>query len=907
MSEILNRLPQDEFEIVLFGDATLLHSPIEEWPLCDALIAFFSNGFPMDKAERYVTLRKPILVNDLTKQRLLMDRRSVYSTLQAHGIPVPRHVSVDFEDTTQNIEQFDDYIVVDGTRMDKPFVEKPIDGENHNIHIYYPMSAGGGCKHLFRKIGNRSSEFHPSENEIRTCGSFIYEEFLPTQGTDVKVYTIGPNYAHAEARKSPVLDGKVQRDSRGKEVRYPVILSTLEKEMARKVCLAFEQTVCGFDILRVQNGSSLVCDVNGWSFVKNSTKYYEDCAMLLRRYLHKGLHSPKMKSDRSVSLDYEDLRDHMHTSLSVDEGESGEADEEELRCVLAVIRHGDRTPKQKMKMKIMHPLFLAFYHEHAGSNVHKDIKVKAVKDLAHLLQMAKQILEWQACGNEAFRTFLTTLDQEAAEYIKGIQTIREVLEGWKLCGINRKVQLKPKSWNKEDTACASLVLILKWGGDLTHDGIKQAESLGQRFRHEMYPSGAGGGLLRLHSTYRHDLKIYTSDEGRVQKTAAAFAKGFLELEGDLTPILVSLVLKGKDANSMLDQSGTKSQKTILTVKQRLHDILHRGDDITILKSQSSSKVIRYVAAALDRVEAPMKKMEKVHKMMKLLKEQLEAMTEENVAEEETPHGRETLAVVAARWAKLDRDFFCSKKNTYDLSKIPDIHDCIRYDALHNSHLALHGVAELYENVKVLAHAIVPEEYGMHEHERVDIGTEMCHNLLNKMYDDLIRGLSTYRLHPTLAKDNEIRSAHRCVRTRLYFTSESHLHTLLNVLRFNIGTSNSPITNEACNWLENIPELGYMTHIVIRIFERKQLGINAPNRFRAEIRLSPGSTGDPIALEKMEAMKVEESRICSSPDLTCDELQRHFSEAIHFQEAAQEDKGQEVKAQEVKALEETLAS
>lgn len=34
----------------------------------------------------------------------------------------------------------------------------------------------------------------------------------------------------------------------------------------------------------------------------------------------------------------------------------------------------------------------------------------------------------------------------------------------------------------------------------------------------------GCGLLRLHSTYRHDLKIYASDEGRVQMTAAAFAK-----------------------------------------------------------------------------------------------------------------------------------------------------------------------------------------------------------------------------------------------------------------------------------------------------------------------------------------------------------------------------------------------
>ena len=34
----------------------------------------------------------------------------------------------------------------------------------------------------------------------------------------------------------------------------------------------------------------------------------------------------------------------------------------------------------------------------------------------------------------------------------------------------------------------------------------------------------GMGLLRLHSTFRHDLKIYASDEGRVQMTAAAFAK-----------------------------------------------------------------------------------------------------------------------------------------------------------------------------------------------------------------------------------------------------------------------------------------------------------------------------------------------------------------------------------------------
>lgn len=61
---------------------------------------------------------------------------------------------------------------------------------------------------------------------------------------------MGADYAHAEARKCPTLDGRVQRDENGKEVRYPVNLTQGEKEIARKIAIAFKQEICGFDMLR---------------------------------------------------------------------------------------------------------------------------------------------------------------------------------------------------------------------------------------------------------------------------------------------------------------------------------------------------------------------------------------------------------------------------------------------------------------------------------------------------------------------------------------------------------------------------------------------------------------------------------------------------------------------------------
>lgn len=176
-----------------------------------------------------------------------------------------------------------------------------------------------------------------------------------------------------------------------------------------------------------------------------------------------------------------------------------------------------------MKVEVRHPKFFEIFEKYDGYKK-LSIKLKKPKQLQEILDISRYLLT-EIQLNPGFY-------KELEDKQGKLEQLKTVLEMYgHFSGINRKVQMKyqpcgkPKgsSSDDENRSDPSLVLILKWGGELTPAGRVQAEELGKMFRC-MYPGSApqngesnpdecGLGLLRLHSTFRHDLKIYASDEG----------------------------------------------------------------------------------------------------------------------------------------------------------------------------------------------------------------------------------------------------------------------------------------------------------------------------------------------------------------------------------------------------------
>ncbi|THU73060.1 hypothetical protein C4D60_Mb04t18820 [Musa balbisiana] len=851
MGQILERLQAfGEFEIIIFGDKVILRDP----------------------------------------------------RLEMFGVPVPSYALVNREYPYQELDYFveqEDFVEVHGKRFWKPFVEKPIDGDDHSIMIYYPSSAGGGMKELFRKVGNRSSEFHPEVRRVRREGSYIYEEFMPTGGTDVKVYTVGPEYAHAEARKSPVVDGVVMRNPDGKEVRYPVLLTPGEKQMARDVCLAFRQLVCGFDLLRCE-GRSYVCDVNGWSFVKNSYKYYDDAACVLRK-MFLDAKAPHLSTTIPPNLPWK-VNELTQSSEGLTHQGSGLigtfGQSEELRCVIAVIRHGDRTPKQKVKLKVTEEKLLNLMLKYNGGRARAETKLKSAVQLQDLLDATRLLVPPTRSGRESDSE---TEDTEHSEKLRQVKAVLE--EGGHFSGIYRKVQLKPSKWVKlsksdgvgEDEHPVEALMVLKYGGVLTHAGRKQAEELGRYFRNNIYP-GEGTGLLRLHSTYRHDLKIYSSDEGRVQMSAAAFAKGLLDLEGQLTPILVSLVSKDSSMLDGLEDASVEMDEA----KARLHEIITSEGKAIDKNGGSDSLEFPWMFDGAGLPDNASQLLRPLVNLTKKITTQVKLLAED-----------EDEKLVTSSYTVLPHydQAKALGKTTIDVTRIAAGFPCgsesflLMFAPGMMSHkfrmsMTLASLAELFKVAQLLADGVIPNEYGINPSQKLKIGSKIARRLLGKILIDLhntreeaisvaelkgsqeptsmfaktrkeeteyqVRSLnknedprrSSTTSEKSLDQDDEddretkYRLDPKYANVKTPERHESHIHSLMNVLRYcNLDESlegeDSLVCNSALEHVFKTKELDYMSYIVLRMFENTEVALEDPKRFRMEMTFSRGADLSPL--------------------------------------------------------------
>ncbi|POS70159.1 hypothetical protein DHEL01_v211447 [Diaporthe helianthi] len=1078
---ILNRLLANrEFDVKIFGDKVILDEDIENWPVCDYLISFYSDGFPLEKAIAYVKARKPFCVNDVPMQQVLWDRRLCLHLLDKIDVPTPKRLEVNrdggsrlltpelakhIEEVTgisleptptepdkmklpRKVELLDDgdILSVDGALLKKPFVEKPVSGEDHNIIVYFPNNDPdypGGARKLFRKIGNKSSEYVP-DLKVPRCitqpgESFLYEKFMKVENAeDVKAYTVGPNYCHAETRKSPVVDGVVRRNTHGKEVRYVAHLTDLEKSVASRIAKTFGQRVCGFDLLRA-DGKSYVIDVNGWSFVKDNDDYYDRCANIMKEIfikerVRRGAMTPPIPSPAISDVDpmsraatlggqekgsketpltgmlpnqksatgnqgsksTQDIRvanspnpDNAPKSEAVAASKTGssatspllplteplirsipssapttvpatpnlqELEEKDvhtppppppkhswkLKGMVSVIRHADRTPKQKFKFTFHTDPFIKLLRGHQ-----EEVLLIGEPALASVLEAVEKAMKAGGEDRDKLRALRNVLvkksswpgtkvqikpmfrkkktdemapvdEKQVSPGDRSSQATEDAPEGSnsgnELSGTEHMPRFPPKrhdslsgvTMSKITAAENGLVLdklqlIVKWGGEPTHSARYQAQELGENMRND---------LAILNRDVLDEIHVFSSSERRVTTSAQIWSSAFL----DRTDLPDDFIQIRKD---LLDDSNAAKDE-MDKVKKKLKGLLRKGNErppqfawpenmpepaevqtrvVQLMNFHrrvmhfNFSKLRSGAVNSLNAVSNPsssekLKAGEGSSGSVHSMASSLSQVTAVNEIQARWCCG-EDAELFRERWEKLFTEFCDGEK--VDPSKISELYDTMKFDALHNrqflewvfrpskelvEEFRKHGVVapdsdgksnqttqqlarpseegrngerddhrvrrlfrrssmgssmrkadivgdaekyfglqrgspesqtkaktddrfellrELYQLAKVLFDFICPQEYGISDSEKLEIGLLTSLPLLREIVSDL---------EEMQASDDA-----KCF---FYFTKESHIYTLLNcILEGGIETKIKRST---------IPELDYLSQICFELYE-----------------------------------------------------------------------------------------
>ena len=136
---------------------------------------------------------------------------------------------------------------------------------------------------------------------------------------------------------------------------------------------------------------------------------------------------------------------------------------------------------------------------------------------------------------------------------------------------------------------------------------------------------------------------------------------------------------------------------------------------------------------------------------------------------------------------------------------------------------LENLRELYKLTKVLFDFVCPQEYGISDEEKLEIGLLTSLPLLKEIVADL----------------EDVQSAEN-PKSFVYFTKESHIYTLVNcILEGGIRTK---IERNA------IPELDYLSHITFELYESRDKDADTFT-YSIRITITPGChTYDPLDVQ-----------------------------------------------------------
>lgn len=817
----------------------------------DFVLVLWSQFFTGPHGERLAEIcdaadkTKARVLNDIKKLQSMQDRRWLLKKLQDHGLPTPHFVECsrdggpDVPDT--QIEEHEDYIVVGDRRINKPFVEKPVDRRDRDIYVYYPRSSGGGRALLStRESGDVEyvCRFDPS-GRVRREGSFIYQEYLQSEGFVIQVVCVGGNsYGNA------VLSGVVSRcgnEAVSQQVRNggsepcPVWLRQEEKIMASKLQVILSQTLFGLTLLRSQtaSGNAISYIIDVWPGIPRAGlgAHKDDVVRALQQSMKMRLNSlgftrarslPKYSAEeggdetdggRSCASPRSRVSDVSHKSTA-DVAESEEAD---LICVLLVARHSERTPKQKVKATV---------------NLSSDYG-------------AGMLLGWLQGGVVAANSVLVTprtLELRAKDQLLRLaDAARELLKhGHEVGTLSDALNCI----SKEGATCHAkvgcddgrLVVGLKWGGELTEAGINDAEEFGRNFRSETYPSEV---IDELHATLRHDMKIYATKESRCQQTAAAVCKGLMRTHcQELPPLIAAMVrtdefgrlggghhknyAKKEKEKKEKDEKKEKKEKDEKKEKEKEKDDAKDekdkekkekkekkdkdGDD---KKSEDREKDDRELPPA----DTPWCKLEEMlgvpcvsgllrgYDSPQSLLQDLARIMEELVSALKTNEltqalaGGETPLLLRGRYEDALNELRCKSP----LDKVQNLLDCLEYDDRHNRKAfpqqAEDPLARALPLAKDLCDVIVPLEAAIHRGNKSQVSADDDGvKLLDKLRWDLRvasgadlgdhdkRHLAKHEaLYANIDQPgrNERKSSY--VRSRLYFSHNSQLTGLLYLM------------------------------------------------------------------------------------------------------------------------------